>query len=54
MREKHSEKKESKGICYEALEEFAREKIRQHLQYLLEDEVTESSAVTQNRPMRVT
>ena len=41
MREKHSEKEESKGICYEALEEFAREKIRQHLQYLLEDEVTE-------------
>jgi transposase-like protein len=41
MREKHSEKKESKGICYEALEEFAREKIREHLQYLLEEEVTE-------------
>jgi transposase-like protein len=41
MREKHSEQKESKGICYEALEEFAREKIRQHLQYLLEEEVTE-------------
>lgn len=41
MKEKHSEKEESKGICYEALEEFAREKIRQHLQYLLEEEVTE-------------
>ena len=41
MREKHSEPRESKGICYEALEEYAREKIRQHLQYLLEDEVTE-------------
>lgn len=41
MREKHREKKESKGVCYEALEEFAREKIRQHLQYLLEEEVTE-------------
>lgn len=41
MREKHSEQKESKGICYEALEEFAREKIRGHLQYLLEEEVTE-------------
>jgi putative transposase len=41
MREEHSEKKESKGICYEALEEFAREKIRQHLQYLLEEEITE-------------
>ena len=41
MKEKHSEPKESKGICYEALEEFAREKIRQHLQYLLEEEVTE-------------
>jgi transposase-like protein len=41
MREKHSEQKESKGICYEALEEFARAKIREHLQYLLEEEVTE-------------
>jgi transposase-like protein len=41
MKEKHSEPKESKGICYEALEQFAREKIRQHLQYLLEEEVTE-------------
>ena len=41
MREKHSEQKESKGICYEALEEYAREKIREHLQYLLEEEVTE-------------
>jgi putative transposase len=41
MREKHSEQKESKGICYEALEEFAREKIREHLQYLLQEEVTE-------------
>ena len=41
MREKHREQKESKGICYEALEEFAREKIREHLQYLLEEEVTE-------------
>jgi transposase-like protein len=41
MKEKHSEQKESKGICYEALEQFAREKIRQHLQYLLEEEVTE-------------
>ena len=41
MREKHSEQKESKEICYEALEEFAREKIREHLQYLLEEEVTE-------------
>src|SRR3970040_1876063 len=41
MREEHREEKESKGICYEALEEFAREKIRQHLQYLLEEEITE-------------
>ena len=41
MREEHSEKEESKGICYEALEEFAREKIRQHLQHLLEEEITE-------------
>ena len=35
MKEKHSEKRESKGILYEALEEFAREKIRQHLQDLV-------------------
>jgi transposase-like protein len=41
MREEHREPKESKGICYEALEEFAREKIREHLQYLLQEEVTE-------------
>ncbi len=41
MREEHREKKESKGICYDALEEFAREKIREHLQDLLEQEVTE-------------
>ena len=41
MREKHREKKESKGICYRELEEFARAKIREHLQDLLEQEVTE-------------
>jgi putative transposase len=41
MREKHSEGIESKGIFYEELEEFARGKIRQHLQDLLEQEVTE-------------
>jgi len=41
MREKHREKKESKGICYQELEEFARTKIREHLQDLLEEEVTE-------------
>jgi putative transposase len=41
MREKHREKKESKEICYGELEEFARAKIREHLQDLLEQEVTE-------------
>jgi transposase-like protein len=41
MRAKHTEKVESKGIFYEGLEEFAREKIREHLQDLLEQEVTE-------------
>jgi putative transposase len=41
MREKHREGNESKGIFYDALEEFAREKIREHLQDLLEQEVTE-------------
>src|SRR5437879_6262422 len=41
MREEHREKDESKGIFYEGLEAFAREKIRQHLQDLLEQEVTE-------------
>jgi putative transposase len=41
MREEHREKDESKGIFYDGLEEFAQEKIRQHLQDLLEQEVTE-------------
>jgi putative transposase len=41
MKEKHIEGNESKGIFYEGLEEFARGKIRQHLQDLLEQEVTE-------------
>src|SRR6266581_8933729 len=41
MREEHREKDESKEIFYDGLEEFAREKIRQHLQALLEQEVTE-------------
>jgi len=41
MREDHREKIESKGILYAELEEFAREKIRGHLQELLEQEVTE-------------
>jgi transposase-like protein len=41
VREEHREKDESKGIFYEGLEAFAREKIRQHLQDLLEQEVTE-------------
>jgi putative transposase len=41
MREKHREENESKEILYEQLEEFARAKIRKHLQDLLEQEVTE-------------
>jgi putative transposase len=41
MKEKHIGGNESKGIFYEELEEFAREKIREHLQDLLEQEVTE-------------
>lgn len=41
MREKHTAEVESKEIFYEELESFAREKIRQHLQELLEEEVTE-------------
>ena len=34
MREKHTEEAESKGILYDELEEFARQKIRQHSQDL--------------------
>ena len=41
MKEKHKEGIESKEIFYEGLEEFARQKIREHLQDLLEQEVTE-------------
>lgn len=41
MREKHTEEKESKEIFYQELEAFARTKIQQHLQDLLEQEVTE-------------
>jgi len=41
MKEKHIEGNESKGIFYEALEGFAREKIREHLQELLEQEVSD-------------
>lgn len=41
MKEKHTEKEESKEICYRELEEFARAKIREHLQDLLEQEITE-------------
>lgn len=41
MKEDHSAKAESKEIFYEELEEFARGKIREHLQELLEEEVTE-------------
>ncbi len=41
MKEKHSEENESKEIFYAELEEYARGKIRKHLQDLLEQEVTE-------------
>ena len=41
MVEKHSGRDESKEIFYLELERFAREKIRVHLQDLLEQEVTE-------------
>ena len=41
MRDEHREKIESKEIYYRELEEFARGKIREHLQELLEQEVTE-------------
>ena len=41
MKEKHIGGNESKGIFYGELEEFAREKIREHLQDLLEQEVSE-------------
>ncbi len=41
MKEDHRETVESKEIFYEELEAFAREKIRGHLQELLEQEVTE-------------
>jgi transposase-like protein len=41
MKEKHIGRNESKGIFYGELEEFARGKIREHLQDLLEQEVSE-------------
>ncbi|HEY7558660.1 MAG TPA: transposase [Candidatus Binatia bacterium] len=41
MTEKHIVGNESKRIFYEELEEYARGKIREHLQDLLEQEVTE-------------
>jgi len=41
MKEKHIGGNESKGIFYGELEAFAREKIHDHLQDLLEQEVTE-------------
>ena len=41
MKEKHIGRSESKGTFYEELEGFAREKIRGHLQDLLEQEVSE-------------
>lgn len=41
MKEKHIGSDESKGIFYDRLEEFARNKIQEHLQDLLQQEVTE-------------
>ncbi len=41
MKEKHIEGNEAKENCYQRLEEFARGKIREYLQHLLEQEVTE-------------
>ena len=41
MKEKHITGNESKRVFYAELEAFAREKIRQHLQDVLEQEVTE-------------
>jgi transposase-like protein len=41
VKEKHIRENESKGIFYRELEGFARGKIREHLQDLLEQEVTE-------------
>jgi putative transposase len=41
MTEKHIEGNESKRIFYAELEEYARDKIREHLQDLLEQEVSE-------------
>jgi len=41
MTEKHIVGREAKGILYEELEAYARGKIREHLQDLLEQEVTE-------------
>jgi transposase-like protein len=41
MKENHIREIESKGDFYERLEEFAREKVREHLQDLLEQEVSE-------------
>lgn len=41
MKEKHIGRNESKGIFYGELEEYARGKIREHLQDLLEQEVSE-------------
>ena len=41
MKENHIREVESKESFYERLEDFAREKVREHLQDLLEEEVTE-------------
>jgi transposase-like protein len=41
MKENHTGEAESKEIFYAELEAYAREKIREHLQDLLEGEVTE-------------
>jgi len=41
MKEKHIVGNESKGIYYSELEEYARGKVREYLQDLLEEEVSE-------------
>jgi hypothetical protein len=41
MKEKHTENEESKEIFYSELEAYARERMREHLADLLNQEVTE-------------
>ena len=49
MRRNHTEENQSKEIVYEELEAFARAKIRDHLQYLLEQEVTRLAGAGEER-----